>query len=72
MEKYNLEDFGYLTESIILYATDLGLGTCWLGGSFTRSTFIERFPLAPSETMPAVVAIGYPKPESRSTDLIRK
>ena len=33
----NLEDFGYAMERIILCATDLGLGTCWLGGSFTKS-----------------------------------
>ena len=26
----HLEDFGYMLEVIILYATDLGLGTCWL------------------------------------------
>jgi nitroreductase len=71
-EQNNLEDFGFLTESIILYATDLGLGTCWLGGSFTRSTFVERFPLARDETMPAVVATGYPLDEARATDSIRQ
>lgn len=71
-EQYNLEDFGFLTESIILYATGLGLGTCWLGGSFTRSTFAERFPLARAETMPAVVATGYPLDGARTTDPIRK
>jgi nitroreductase len=71
-EQNNLEDFGFLTESIILYATDLGLGTCWLGGSFTRSTFVERFPLAQSETMPAVVATGYALDGSRTSDLIRQ
>jgi nitroreductase len=71
-EEKNLEDFGYLSESIILYATDLGLGTCWLGGSFTRSTFVERFPLGPSESMPAVIAVGYPVEGSRQNDSIRR
>ena len=33
----DLEDYGYLREQVILYATGLGLGTCWLGGTFTRS-----------------------------------
>ena len=28
---------------IVLLATGLGLGTCWLGGTFTRSTFARRF-----------------------------
>jgi hypothetical protein len=27
----NLEDYGYLMEQVILFATSLGLGTCWLG-----------------------------------------
>jgi nitroreductase len=71
-DEKNLEDFGYLMECAILYATDLGLGTCWLGGSFTRSSFVERFPLARGETMPAVVAAGYPLEGSRTTDQIRQ
>jgi len=55
----DLEDYGYLLERVILYATDLGLGTCWLGGTFTRSTFVRRFGgLEHDETMPAVASIG--------------
>jgi nitroreductase len=57
----DLEDYGYLLEEVILYATTLGLGTCWLGGTFTRSTFVRRFGgLGRDETMPAVVSTGYP------------
>ena len=57
----DLEDFGYLLEEVILHATELGLGTCWLGGTFTRSTFTSRFGgVARHETIPAVVSIGYP------------
>jgi nitroreductase len=57
----DLEDFGYLLEEVILRATELGLGTCWLGGTFTRSTFTSRFGgVARDETIPAVVSIGYP------------
>src|SRR5450756_2933086 len=55
----DLEDYGYLLEQVILYATDLGLGTCWLGGTFTRSSFVRRFGgLERGETMPAVASIG--------------
>jgi nitroreductase len=57
----DLEGFGYLLEEVILFATGLGLGTCWLGGTFTRSTFTSRFGgVAHGETIPAVVSIGYP------------
>jgi hypothetical protein len=57
---YSLEDFGYLMEEIILYATDLGLGTCWLGGTFTRSNFAEKISARDDEVIPAVTSLGYP------------
>lgn len=53
------EDFGYITEKIILKITDLGLGTCWLGGTLRRSSFAEKMRLSDDEIMPAVVALGY-------------
>ena len=57
----DLEDYGYLLEEVVLHATGLGLGTCWLGGTFTRSTFTSRFGgVGRDETIPAVVSIGYP------------
>jgi nitroreductase len=55
----NLEDFGYAMERIILCATDLGLGTCWLGGSFTKSRFARRISATSSESVPAVTSVGY-------------
>jgi len=55
----DLEDYGYLLERVVLSATGLDLGTCWLGGTFTRSTFVRRFGgLERDETMPAVVSVG--------------
>jgi nitroreductase len=54
-----LEDFGYLMEQIVLLATDLDLGTCWLGGTFTRSSFAAQLGLRADESMPAVVSVGY-------------
>ena len=53
-----LEDYGYLMEAIILHATGLSLGTCWLGGTFTKSGFARRIDLGTRETIPAVTAIG--------------
>jgi len=55
----NLEDYGYLLEHAVLIATDIGLGTCWLGGTFTKSGFAKKILLRDSETIPAVVALGY-------------
>jgi hypothetical protein len=57
----DLEDYGYLLEEVILEATRIGLGTCWLGGTFTRSSFTSRFGgVRRDETIPAVVSTGYP------------
>jgi len=68
----DLEDYGYLMERIVLLATDLGLGTCWLGGSFTKSSFAARIRAGVDETVPAVVAIGYAADDSRAKDWIRR
>jgi len=63
---YDLEDYGYLMEAIILYATSLDLGTCWLGGTFTKSSFARKMDLSAAETMPAVTSVGeYADPERK-------
>ncbi len=72
-EPKNLEDMGYLMEKIILYTTELGIGTCWLGGTFTKSSFASKMDLQTRELIPAVTAIGYPAPtRSRGEKLTRK
>lgn len=68
----DLEDFGYLMESIVLFATDLGLGTCWLGGSFTRSSFAERISASRAESLPAVISVGIVAPKPRRVDSIMR
>jgi nitroreductase len=56
---HDMEDFGYMMEQIILFATELGLGTCWLGGTFTRSSFAANMDLQSDESMPCVVSVGH-------------
>ncbi len=67
----NLEDFGFGMEALILYATGLGLGSCWLGGSFTKSRFAARVRATAAESVPAVAAVGYPAEETRLRALMR-
>jgi nitroreductase len=55
-----LEDFGYLMEQAVLFATAAGLGTCWLGGSFTKSSFAGKIAATSGETVPAVISVGNP------------
>jgi nitroreductase len=54
----DMEDFGYLMEQIVLRVTDLGLGSCWLGGTYTRSSFASKIDLHEDEVLPAIVAVG--------------
>jgi len=49
----------YMFEQVILFCTDLGLGTCWLGGSFSRSDFKKQINLKPTETLRIVSPVGY-------------
>jgi nitroreductase len=67
----DMEDFGYLLEYAVLQATAMGLGTCWLGGSFTRSSFANRIALKSDEYLPAVIAVGNILDGSRAHDRIR-
>lgn len=68
----NLEDYGYLMEHAVLFATDLGLGTCWLGGTFSKSNFAKKIGVTPGEVMPAVAAVGYIAEGNKSRDWIRR
>lgn len=71
-DENKFEDFGYLLEKIILFATDLSLGTCWLGGSFTKSSFARKISAQTNELVPAVVSVGYIAKKPRRIDsLIR-
>ncbi|WP_163192984.1 nitroreductase family protein [Clostridium thermarum] len=54
-----LEDLGYKLETIILYATSLDLGTCWLGGTFKKSDFAKAIDLREDEMIPIISPIGY-------------
>ena len=68
----DLEDYGYLMEHAVVFATDLGLGTCWLGGTFSKSSFAKKIAVTASEVMPAVAAVGYVAEDSRFGRWIRK
>jgi hypothetical protein len=54
-----MEDYGYCMEVNILKATELGLGTCLLGGTFNRSGFAQRMNLKADELLPVISPLGY-------------
>lgn len=55
----HLIDFGYNFEKLILFMTSIGLGTCWLAGTFNRDEFMEKIELSENEYIPAITPVGY-------------
>lgn len=58
-EEFNLQALGYTFEKVILYCTSLGLGTVWLGGTFTKGKFAKAMSLNENEVLPIVSPLGY-------------
>ena len=54
------EAVGYTGEGVILEATALGLGSCWVGGFFRPETIRERISMHESERVLAVTPLGIP------------
>jgi nitroreductase len=60
-----LFDFGFLMEAACLKLADLGLGSCWLGGSFRKSRFSARIGVKEGEIVPSVLSFGPPAEKTR-------
>ena len=52
------ERVGYFVEGIVLEATMMGLGTCWVAGTFDRDT--TRFEAREGSVLHSVIPIAYP------------
>ena len=64
----NFEDFGYCMEKLILFCTQLNIGTCWLGGTYKKTAFSEAVGLQEDELIPAVIPVGYFGTKKRTID----
>jgi hypothetical protein len=67
-----LEDLGYCMERIILESAALGLGTCWIAGTFRRSSFARQMGLAEDELLPAISPVGYAAPNKSMVERLMK
>jgi len=67
-----MEDYGYCKEIIILRATELGLGTCWLGGTFQTGFFAQAAGLQAGELLPTVTPLGYPASQKSFIDKLMR
>lgn len=63
------EKVGYYGERLVLDITDMGLGTCWVGGSFDR----DKVESAEDERLIAVITLGQVHPSlSAREETVRK
>ena len=61
------EKTGYYGEDLVLAITDLGLGTCWVGGTFDR----DDITIADNEELTCVVLVGKVAQPSLTEKIIR-
>lgn len=61
------EKVGYYGEDLVLFMTDLGLGTCWVGGTFDK----DEFTINDEEELACVVVVGKVSSLSLSEKMIR-
>lgn len=55
------EKIGYYGEELVLEATRLGLGTCWVAGSYDKAS--THVPLSEDESLYCVISVGEIKTE---------
>ncbi|WP_253701148.1 nitroreductase family protein [Bacillus sp. FJAT-29814] len=66
--KMSLLDFAYIFEKLVLYLTELGLGSCWMGGTFNRHSFERAIDIPKGKFIPCITPIGYPHRKQRLFD----
>lgn len=71
-EEYALEALGYDFEHLVLYATSIKLGTCWLGGTFNRNAFTSAMNIEEGEIFPILSPLGYPAQRKSITEQIMR
>lgn len=54
----SLIDYGYCFEEVVLELTALDLGTCWLGGTFSRGYVANKISLPEGMVIPAISPVG--------------
>lgn len=65
------EKCGFYGEELVLTAQCMGLGTCWVGGTYDKNRCAVR--LAPEEELVCVIAVGSPAyPDKAAADRSRK
>lgn len=69
--KFYLLDIGISCEHLVLQATELGLGTCYIGW-FSEKGVSKVLKIPKRYKIPLLICMGYPEEGYKSSDVIRK
>ena len=58
-DDFAMEALGYEFEELILYITSLGLGSCWIGGTFDKTSFSQIMAPEKNEIFSIISPVGY-------------
>jgi nitroreductase len=64
----SMVDCGFIIENLVLFLTSLGIGSCWLGGTFKRQQLSLVTELEKDEFIPILLPIGYENLAKSFTD----
>lgn len=65
-------DCGYAMEKLILFATELGLGTCWMGGTYDKASLLHKADIPKDRIIPAITPLGYSKGKRRTFESLMR
>lgn len=63
---------GYQFETLILFATHMGLGTVWLAATFDRDSFSSAMEIPKHELFLAISPVGYPAAKRSLTETLMR
>ncbi|MBR2402214.1 MAG: nitroreductase [Lachnospiraceae bacterium] len=67
-----MEAVGYVFERFVLYMEHLGLGTCWMAGTFNRNDFENAMEVNENELFAIISPIGHPAEKRRMFDKVMR
>ncbi len=71
-KEHAMEELGYVLEDMVLYITSLGLGTCWLAGTFNKGGFSKALNIGQEEYLPIISPVGEPGSSRSVIDFLLK
>lgn len=67
-----MEAVGYVFERFVLYMEHIGLGTCWMAGTFNRDDFENAMEIGENEMFAIISPIGHPADKRRMFDKVMR